>query len=275
MTAPATLYERLAVVLSHTFRDGEVGFTGLTTGGPAAMFGTMVPLAAMELARKTHAPSFTILLAGWIHNPDVSSLRAIPDAEFAPALLDLGCEAQSSAYPAQWSIKRGDIDVGFSSGAQVDREGNLNSVAVGDPARPRVRLVGPILQPEHMTLFGREIVMMPNHERRNFVERVDYVSGVGYPGGRRGRLALGLDHGGPELIVTPRCIFDFDDEGAIRVRSIHPGVSEAELRDSTGFELGDLDGVPTTSEPTADELDVLRREVSPHGLLSDGEELFR
>jgi glutaconate CoA-transferase, subunit B len=269
VSAPATLHERLAVALSRTFRDGEVGFTGLTTGGPSAMFGTMIPLAAMELARKTHAPSFTILLAGWIHNPNVASLRTIPDAEFAPALLDLECEAQSGSYPAQWSIKRGDIDVGFASGAQVDREGSINSVSIGDPDRPTVRLVGPILQPEHMTLFGREIVVMPRHDRRTIVERVDYVSGLGYPGGRAGRRALGLERGGPELIVTPLCIFDFDAEKAIRVRSIHPGVTEAELREATGFELGDLSDVPSTGDPTADELEVLRREVCPHGLLNE------
>ena len=138
---------------------------------------------------------------------------------------------------------------------QVGAEGNLNGVCVGDHARPTVRLVGPILHPEHMTLFGREYIMMPRHDRRNFVEEVDYISGVGYPGGLAGRAALGLDGGGPELVITPKCVFDFDKEaGRIRVRSIHPGVARDDLRDNTGFDLGNLDAVPETPEPSAEVL---------------------
>ncbi len=66
------------------------------------------------------------------------------------------------------------IDFGFCSGAQVDREGNVNSVCIGDRRAPKVRLVGPVLIPEHMAQFGREYIMMPTHDRRTFVERVDY-----------------------------------------------------------------------------------------------------
>ena len=119
-----------------------------------------------------------------------------------------------------------------------------------------------------MTLFRREYIMMPHHEARNFVAKVDYVSGVGYPGGEAGRKALGLDWGGPELVITPKCVFDFDKRaGRMKVRSIHPGVSAEALRASTGFDLGPLDGVPVTPEPDAEALAVLRRDVDPRGIL--------
>jgi glutaconate CoA-transferase subunit B len=265
--APPTLYEILTVNLARSLADEEVGFTGLVTGGPAAVFGTSIPLAAMELARHTHAPNLTILLAGWSHNPDLSHLAALPDSEFDARLRDLACDAQMIDYPGTWSIKRGDIDFGFSSAVQVDRVGNINSVCVGSYRQPRVRLVGPILQPEHMTLFGREYVMMPHHERRNFVEHVDFISGVGYPGGIPGRRALGLNGGGPEWVITPKCIFDFDKEaGSIRVRSVHPGVTHAALREATGFDLGDLSAAPATPLPSPDELDCLRQRVDPRGI---------
>lgn len=265
---PATLHETLAVVLAKTFADEEVGFTGLLTGAAAALFGTGIPLAAMEFAKRTHAPGMTVLLAGCYHNPDLDELDALPDSEHDAVLRDLTCEAKTYDYPGQWALKRHDIDFGFSSAVQVDREGNINSVCIGPHDRPKVRLVGPILQPEHMTLFGREYVMMPHHDRRNFVERVDYVSGVGYPGGLAGRRALGIGKGGPALVFTPKCIFDFDREaGAMIVRSIHDGVSVEELREATGFDLGDLSGVPPTEAPTAEELSILRREVDPKGIL--------
>lgn len=264
----ATLHERLAVTLAGTFRNGEVGFTGLATGRAAAIYITGIPLAAMALAQRTHAPDLTVLLAGWSQNPDLSRLEELPDSEFDERLRDLPCEAQIVDWPGQLAIKRGDVSFGFSSGVQVDAQGNLNGVCIGDPARPDVRLVGPILHPEHMALFGREYIMMPRHEARNFPERADYVSGVGYPGGQAGRRTLGLDSGGPEWVVTPKCIFDFDKEaGRMKARSVHPGVDAAELQAATGFDLGPLDGVPRTPEPDPRLLAVLRNEVDPRGIL--------
>src|SRR3546814_8427341 len=73
MTTP-TLYEIITVALAHDLKEGEVGFTGLTTGDGAAKFATSIPLAAAQLARLTHAPSLTIMLAGWIHNPNLAQL---------------------------------------------------------------------------------------------------------------------------------------------------------------------------------------------------------
>ncbi|SAK48878.1 CoA-transferase [Caballeronia ptereochthonis] len=268
MNPPATLHETLAVVLARTFVDGEVGFTGLLTGAAAAAYGTSIPLAAMELARRTHAPNLTILLAGCYHNPVLDDLERLPDSEHDALLRDLPCEAQMTNYPGPWVLKRGDVRFGFSSAVQVDRVGNINSVCIGDHDKPKVRLVGPILQPEHMTLFGREYVMMPHHDRRNFVENVDYVSGVGYPGGLAGRRELGLMSSGPCMVVTPKCIFDFDRQaGRMKVASIHAGVSEDALRKATGFDLGDLGGVPRTQAPSDEELSILRSQVDPRNIL--------
>ncbi len=263
----ASIAELLAITIARTLRDDDVGFTGLATGPRAALYATLIPLAAMQFAQATHAPSVTCLLAGWCHNPPPGGIRELPDAEFDPKLLQLPCDAKDLGYPAQYVIKRGDVTVGFCSGAQVDREGNVNTVAIGDPDHPSVRLVGPILIPEHLALFGREIVMMPRHERRIFPERVDHRTGVGYPGGRQGRAQFGLPGSGPEMIVTPKCIFAFDAEGAIYVRSIHPGVSRDDIRESTGFALPNLDAAPVTEEPSHDELALLRESIDPHGLL--------
>ena len=265
-----TLPELLTVYVSHELRDDDVGFTGMVNGDASALYGSMIPLAAMTLARMTHAPNLTVLLAGWLHNPDLSQLEAIPDSEFIPALRDLPADAVAVDYPAQFSVKKGDVTVGFSNGAQVDAFGNMNSVCIGDHARPKVRLVGPVFQTEHLALFGREYLMIPHHEKRNFVERVDFISAVGYPGGAEGRRKLGLDVGsGPALVITPLCVFDFDRAGTGRmfVKSIHPGVDPDEIQTRTGFDVGDLSAVPVTREPDDDELRVLREKVDPKGLI--------
>jgi glutaconate CoA-transferase, subunit B len=263
-----TLNEMLVCSLARELNNGEVGFTGLATGGAAALFATAIPLAAMELARRTHAPDLSILLAGWISNPDLNALEALPTAEFAEELRDLPAEAHNTDYPGFWPHRSGGISFGFGSGAQVDQQGNVNSVLIGDPARPKVRLVGSILLPEHFSVFGREYSMMPRHDTRSFVAKVDYVAGVGYPGGAEGRAALGLPGGGPEMVMTPMCLFDFDKQaGRMKVRSIHPGVTAEDVQRATGFDLGDLSDVPDTAPPMSEELDIIRREIDPRSVL--------
>jgi glutaconate CoA-transferase subunit B len=262
-----TWKELLTVHLARTFRNGEVGFTGLATGKAAMTYITSIPLAAMRLAQLTHAPDLTILLAGWCVNPDLSKLTRLPESEYGNELLDLPCEAQMTTWPGPWSHHRGEISFAFCSGVQMDMWGNVNCTCVGDPARPKVALVGPIFLPEHFSCFSREYIMMPHHQARSFVERVDHVSGVGFPGGREGRKALGMEGSGPCCAVTPLCIFEFDETGRARVASIHPGVDPAQVAENTGFDVGDLSQVPVTQAPTDEELDILRKQVDPRGIL--------
>lgn len=267
-----TLEELLTVRLAHTFHNGEVGFTGLATGKAAATYITNIPLAAMQLARLTHAPDLTILLAGWCVNPDLSALTKLPSSEYGNELLNLPCEAQMTTWPGPWSHRIGEIDFAFCSGVQVDPEGNINCTCIGSHEKPKVALVGPIFLPEHLAVFGREYIMMPHHEKRCFTKQIDHISGVGFPGGRAGRKALGLTGNGPCKIFTPLCIFSFDEEGRLFVESIHPGVSPQDVIDNTGFDLGDLSAVPETEAPSDEELALLRVKVDPGRILLGEEE---
>lgn len=264
-----TVPEMLAAYVSREMREDDVGFTGMVNGDASALYGSMIPLAGMQLAKVSHAPDMTILLAGWLQNPDMSRLREIPDSEFLSDLRDLDADGIANEYPAPFRVKRGGVTVGFSNGAQVDMYGNMNSVCIGDHDRPKVRLVGPIFQTEHLAFFGREIIMMPHHERRNFVERVDFISAVGYPGGKAGRERLGLNVGsGPAVVITPLCVFDFDlESGRMRVKSIHPGIDRAKVAERTDFDLGNLDNAPETPAPSDEELHLLRTVVDPRNML--------
>lgn len=261
------LVEQLAVLLSHDFTDDDVVFTGLVTGEQAALFAAGIPLAAAVLAQKTHAPNLTLMLAGWIANPDLSQLRDPPQSEFDPSLMTLPCEARAPGYPGLWNVHRGDITVGFSNGAQIDRFGALNTHSVPTATGGSRALVGPILLPEHMTKFGREIVMMPRHDPRTFVERVAFRSSPRMDDQRRDAERYGYRGKGAHLVMTPRCIFDFDDDGAMRVRSIHASSSARDVQASTGFDLGDLSRVPVTPMASADYLHILRTDVDPHRIV--------
>ncbi|GAA1845269.1 CoA-transferase subunit beta [Pseudonocardia ailaonensis] len=265
-----SLHERLAVLVARTLRADDVGFTGLTTGGPTAMFGTYIPVAAMQLARLTHAPDLTLFMAGWCHNPSLRDLGALPRSEFPLSWYDVPSEARKDTWPGIHSMYRSDVTVGFCSAAQIDRVGSVNTVRIDRPDGSHVRLVGPVMVTEHMAFYGREIVMMPRHDRRTFVERVDYVSAVGHPGGKAGRAEMQVPGSGPALVVTPLGVLDFDDvTGVMRLRYVHPGVSVERVREETGFDLDCAAALPTP-DPTADELAVLREQVDPQGFLRAG-----
>lgn len=265
MSAACNPREFLAIQLARTFRDGEVGFTGLSTGPRAALYGTGIPLAAMGLAQRMHAPDFTILLCGWVINPRLDALEFLPELEFSDLMSDLPSEGHVTGYPNAISYKRGTVDVGFSTGAQVDRFGSLNSVRIGREGPPDVRLVGPILQPEHFAVFGREIISMPTHSPRTFVESVDYRSGVGHRVDGRTRAELGLSTRGPALVLSPLGLFGFDATGAMQVTALAPGVGPDEAAARTGFALG-ADPEPP-APPTREELRLLREVVDPRGVL--------
>jgi acyl CoA:acetate/3-ketoacid CoA transferase beta subunit len=149
--------------------------------------------------------------------------------------------------------------------SQLDRHGNQNISCVGDWARPTSQLLGVRGAPGN-TINHTTSYWVPRHSTRVLVERVDMVSGVGYdraaalgpPGNRFHEV---------RRVVTNLAVLDFQTPGhSMRVRSVHPGVSLAEVVSATGFPLSIPDDVPETSSPTAEELKLIRDRLDPQGL---------
>lgn len=264
MTGQYTAYEAMAAAISHELNDGENWFIGLATGDTTIQILSRVPMVGMALAQLTHAPNSFMAVAGWIMNPVVSEIPTSMESEYGTALQYWKCESRGAGFLAA----RGECDVGFGSAAQIDKYGNCNIVAIGDYRRPKVKLIGPINQPGHFSLFKREIIVV-DHEKRNFVDKVDFISGVGYLDGPGARERAGLLWGGPCLILTDKCIFDFDpDSKLVRLRSIHRGVDLQDVIDNTGFTHDWVpETVPETPAPTDEELRLIREVIDPRGVL--------
>ncbi|MFE0524774.1 CoA-transferase subunit beta [Streptomyces sp. NPDC058954] len=143
--------------------------------------------------------------------------------------------------------------------SQIDRFGNQNISCIGDWERPKRQLLGVRGAPVN-TLNNPTSYWIPRHSRRVFVEKVDMVCGVGY------------DHaGGARFHRVPRVVsdlgvFDFaTPDHSMRLASLHPGVTVEEVREATSFDLAAADDVPTTREPTAEELRLVREVLDPAG----------
>ncbi len=262
---PATAAEVMAVAVSREIRDGEVGFIGIGSGKAGFALATGIPLAACELARRTHAPNLTVML-GPLVNPDIS---ALPPDFGDYSLATWPAEAMMAGYDALDVFKRGKMDFSFLSASQIDRRGNLNIVAIGDHAHPRVRLVGCLAQPDHAAHAGRTYVLA-QHDPRAFVERVDFVSAPGYLTGPGERERAGLRGGGPALVVTDRAVLGFHPETrTLEVRSWHAGRSLDAV--SAGFKvaLPASAGARETEPPSPEALRLLREVIDPAGRLLD------
>ncbi|WP_372467446.1 CoA-transferase subunit beta [Microbacterium maritypicum] len=143
--------------------------------------------------------------------------------------------------------------------SQIDRFGNQNISLIGDWARPTRQLIGVRGAPGN-TANHRVDYWISRHSTRVFVPSVDMVSGVGNDRARE----AGLDHHHLGVIVTNLAVLGYDDEGAVTVLSVHPGVDPQSVADSTGFPL-DATDAPLTRTPDAEELRLIREVLDPRG----------
>ena len=153
---------------------------------------------------------------------------------------------------------QGRIDVFFLSGAQIDGQGNINLVAVGDYERPKARFPGSFGSAYLYFVVPRVILFRTEHSRRTLVPKVDFISAPGTSPPNVYR------RGGPVALVTPLCHFTFDRERArFRLESVHPGHTVEEVLDSTGFEFDRPAAVPETPAPAPATLRLLRETIAP------------
>jgi acyl CoA:acetate/3-ketoacid CoA transferase beta subunit len=146
--------------------------------------------------------------------------------------------------------------------SQIDRFGNQNISCIGDWERPARQLLGVRGAPVN-TLNNPTSYWVPKHSTRVFVEKVDMICGVGYDSAAAAGPAATRYHRLPR-VVSDLGVFDFETpDHAMRLASLHPGVTVEEVREATGFALAVAEDVPYTREPTAEELRLIREVIDP------------
>jgi glutaconate CoA-transferase, subunit B len=239
-----TASEIITVMSGRLLSDGQTVFAGIG-----------IPLLAATLAQRLDSPGLTILFEGGTLGSFV-----VP-GELPPSTNEQRCTRRAnmllSITDVLLLLQRGYVDVGFMGGAQIDRFGNLNSSYIGEPDKPTVRLPG-TGGGNDISSLTRMIVSM-KHEKRRFVEKVDFITSPGYIDGYNTRHDSGLSTGGAFRVVTDLALLGFHPETKeMRVESLHPGVSAEEVRDNTSFDILIDDNPKVTEAPTEKELKVLR-----------------
>jgi len=226
-----------------------------------AFVGTGIPMLAAALAKRLHAPD---LMSIFEFGGTGASLEKLPlgvgdSRTFHRAVAASGiCDTMETA-------QRGFVEYGFLGGAQIDMYGNLNTTVIGDYWPPKVRLPGSGGANDVGSHCWKTIIIMRQHDKRRFVEKVDFLTTPGYLSGPGAREQAGLPPGtGPFRVVTNLALMDFEP-GSRRMRLIatHPGVTAEQVLENTGFEMLVADDVTLNPEPTDEELKLLREEIDP------------
>src|SRR5947208_11813927 len=175
--------------------------------GRTVAVGTGVPCAAAMLAQRTHAPNLVILFEAGGVAPELPTMPiSVGDSRtFWRALM------ATSMADVMEACQRGMVDYTFLGGAQIDAFGNLNSTMIGaDYRRPKVRLPGSG-GANDLASFCWRILVVTNHDRRRFVEKLDFLTTPGYLTGPGAREAAGLPSGtGPYRVITDLAVMSYD-----------------------------------------------------------------
>jgi glutaconate CoA-transferase, subunit B len=247
--------ELMTINAARLLRDGDVVFVGVG-----------LPNLACNLARHTHAPNLLMIYeAGVIGAQPARLPLSIGD----PTLVS-GATAVCSMYDIfTFYLQRGNVDVGFLGGAQIDQFGNINATVIGAYDHPKVRLPGSGGSMEIAAWANRCYVMTP-HQKRRFPVRVDFCTSAGFMSGRGERQAYGLRGAGPQAVVTDLGILEPDANGELVLSALHPGKTVEEARLNTGWDLRCKPEIRTTPAPSAEELHILRTELDPEGIYLKG-----
>lgn len=227
---------------------------------------SQLPMASVKLARMTCAPNIWWLSggSGAINGTgkvteSTTDYRVIRGAEYVMSMEDV---VDIEMWRYQHENPKMTAIVG---GIQIDSRGSSNMVCVGDYHKPKVRGVGTVGLCFGVSFNSLYFYTM-HHNRKIFVETVDFVSSPGFTEERKKYVPAKAT--GPRAVFTPLGVFDFDEgSGRMRIKSLHPGVTLEEVRDNTGFELIIPDTLRETQPPTQEELDLLRNVVDPDAIL--------
>ena len=248
--------ELMIINASRLLQDGDVVFVGVGQ-----------PNLACNLAKRTHAPKLVMIYEAGVIGAEPARL---PLSIGDPTLVSGALSVVSMYDIFTLYLQRGNVDVGFMGGAQIDKYGNINATIIGtDYAHPKTRLPGSGGSQEIAAWANRCYLMTP-HQKRRFPEKVDFMTSAGFLDGRKAREATGVRGAGIVTVVTDIGLMEPDVSGELVLTALHPGRTAQEAKSNTGWDLRAAPVLKTTEPVTEEELKILREELDPKGIYLKG-----
>jgi glutaconate CoA-transferase subunit B len=244
--------EMQAVMIAKQIQDGQI-----------VIVGTGLPLIGASLAKRVFAPQCNLIVeSGLMDCAPIEVPRSVAELRFMahcgvqwPNVRFVGFETN------EWLNDKNRI-IAFIGGAQIDPYGNVNSTSIGDYYKPKSRFTGSG-GANGIATYANTIIMM-QHQKRRFIEKVDYITSVGWADGPGGREKKGLPgNRGPVMVVTDKGILKFDEETKrMYLAGYFPNSSPEDIIENTGFEI-DVTRAEAIEAPSPEVIRIMREEIDP------------
>ena len=234
-------------------------------GQRVCFVGVGLPNIAVNLAQRTVAPDLELVYEAGVFGARPARL---PLSIGDPTIVTGATAVVSMFELFSFYLQGGLIDVGFLGAAQIDRFGNINTTVIGPYADPKTRLPGSGGACE-IAINARQVFVIMRQSARSFVEKIDFRTSPGNLGGAEQSERIRREGGwlgrGPSVVVTDLGIWHFDNDGEMRLDSLHPGATLDDIRATIGWEPRIAPILRVTAAPTPLELRLIRKELDPGG----------
>ena len=248
-----TSREIMTIMAAREIQDGDIVFCG-----------TGISMLAATAAKRIKAPNSVIFFETGAMD---SWLEELPLSVGDPRIEYLAATSSGlmEAFATMQNPKTGSMVVAILGAAQIDIYGNLNTTSIGDYFSPTIRFPGSGGSCDVACLVPRGIAFM-QHEKRKFVNKLDYQTSPGQLGELGGREAVGLKPGGLNVVVTNLAVMRFGEDDKMYLDRYYPGVTPQDVLDNMEFAV-DISRASEADPPTADELTILREKCDPSRLI--------
>lgn len=235
------------------------------SGVRTVFVGVGLPNIACNLARYTVAPNLELIYESGVYGAQPARL---PLSIGDPTLVTGATSVISMADLFGLYLQRGLVEVALLGGAQIDRFGNLNTTVIGSYSNPKVRLPGSGGACE-IAVNAQRVFYIMQLKKRAFVERLDFLTSPGHLKGGNTRQAQGIPGQGPELLITDKAIFSFENpEREMQLVSLYPGITLEQVQAEIGWQIKLAEPLSQTNAPTHEELQLIRVQLDPNGMYS-------
>jgi glutaconate CoA-transferase subunit B len=217
--------EMMIVTMARLLKEADNAFMGVASN---------LPFFAIWLAKKIYNPNLTWLnIPGRVNPNPASPPRSTVDFQ----LYKEGRSSMTLSEIFDMSA-RGELDVAFLSGVQIDKYGSFNLSHISDGDRVKVQFTGGAGSALLCANTRRIIFWRTRHDKRSFVDKCSVKTATG----------------NVQNVVTPIATFKKED-GILVLDGVCPYSSYEEVSENTGFPVSPA---PFISPPTEDELKLLR-----------------
>ncbi len=246
--------EMMTIMAAREIKNGDIVFCG-----------TGISMLAATAAKNINAPNSVIFFETGAVD---SLLEELPLAVGDPRIMYWSASNAGllEAFATMQNRHTGDKVIAVVGAAQIDIYGNLNTTCIGDYLKPDIRFPGSGGGCDVASFVPRCIAFM-QHEKRKFVQKLDYLTSPGQLFGKESREKAGLRSGGITVVITNLAVMRFDDDtGQMYLDRYYPGVTPDKILENMAFKV-DVSRATEAIPPSGDELRILREKCDPQRLI--------